>query len=451
MADIRPTGTVETVPTIDQVLRGSGGQGEQVASGAPVQQVVSDAARSIDGRFSLDNRPSADGQPQDVTVGNRTVALSDGVGIQDLGVDHAVPASIAEMVTRRVEQRLDVVGEARNQFVDRLTTAGAVQELLGGLAFRSLTPSERIALADSLGQLNETVYREVAQVGEFRAFDGRSVLDDLPPEMRESTRRLRGRGVRGDRRGHSPEVDFSALGNGLPSQVVEALQGLSPVVTDLVGSGADVGVVARQLDLLRDAVIDGVTSQALPGVDGRALVQAREDLATLWDGYLAQVPQEGAETLTPLWSYALEGTRTGSLPAHLGPMVDELGGAMALALRDQVQQAAQPSTEQGQGGRTAAAAGPGRCGTRSRAGGTACHRRCRPTGAGPDGGRARDPADLRHGRPPRVSGQELVGVGEDIGRRPPRETCAPRWVRSRRLPIPVRPRRSSRRAPDAGL
>ena len=84
----------------------------------------------------------------------------------------------------------------------------------------------------------------------------------------------------------------------------------------------------------------------MPGVDGRALVQAREDLAALWDGYLAQVPQEGAETLTPLWSYVLEGARTGSLPAHLGPMVDEFGGAMASALRDQVQQAAQPSTAQ---------------------------------------------------------------------------------------------------------
>ena len=102
-------------------------------------------------------------------------------------------------------------------------------------------------------------------------------------------------------------MDFSVLGNGLPSQVVEVLQGLSPVVADLVGSGAGAGVVARQLDLLRDAVIDGVTTRALPGVDGRVLVQAREDLATLWDGYLARVPQEGTETLTPLRSYLWRG------------------------------------------------------------------------------------------------------------------------------------------------
>ena len=71
----------------------------------------------------------------------------------------------------RVEQRLaEVVGEARSPLVNRLTTAGAVQELLGGLAFRELTSSEQTALVDSLGQLNETVFRDVAQAGEFRAW-----------------------------------------------------------------------------------------------------------------------------------------------------------------------------------------------------------------------------------------------------------------------------------------
>ncbi|HET9654121.1 MAG TPA: toxin glutamine deamidase domain-containing protein, partial [Kineosporiaceae bacterium] len=339
------------------------------AGAAPVAPVQVEAPRSVastDGGTPVDGpRPSAAGAqtgsrqpaggPAPGTVaGDRTVTLSEATGLPGLGVDRGVPASIAEVIGQRVEQRLAESGaESGNPVVDRLTTAGAVQEVLGGLAPRDLTPSEQTALADSLGQLNETVFRDVAQAGEFRAPEGTSALDDLPPELRALQAQANAAGARTPDKGlasiaedAAPVVDIPALGSGLPAQVVTALQGLSPVVTDLAGSGADPGAVARQLDLLRDAVIDGATAQALPGVDGRVLVQAREDLATLWDGYLAEVPQEGTETLVPLWSQVLEGTRTGSLPEHLGSMVDQLGGAMASTLRDQVQQAAQTSTAQ---------------------------------------------------------------------------------------------------------
>ena len=310
---------------------------------------------------------------------------------------------------RAGEERLaEVLEAAWSPFVDRLTTVGAVQELLGGVDSRGLTPSERVALVDALGQLNAAVYGGVGWEGFARSYlPGQGVRGDVA------------RGVAGSStQSHSsgPGVDFSVLGNGLPSQVVEVLQGLSPVVADLVGSGGGAGVVARQLDLLRDAVIDGVTSEVLPGVDGRVLVQAREDLATLWDGYLVRVPQESAGTLatmwggdrgqvpqegtwilTSLWLYVAEGARTGSVPAYLGPKVDELSGAW------------RPRCASGSSRRYRSALGRNRAARHRRDCGSRAARRS--VEAGPEGAPVGRDGDLMLASTSQSSRQPVAGVG----------------------------------------
>jgi hypothetical protein len=130
----------------------------------------------------------------------------------------------------------DVGPDVRSSMVDRLTTAGAVRELLGGMAFRRLTPPERIALIDALGQLNETIFRDVAQA----ATKGLATIAEGMP----------------------PGVGFSAWGSVDGRQLAQARE-------DLTTLWDETGAAPVELTEAGERAPSLVESSVVESVDGR--------------------------------------------------------------------------------------------------------------------------------------------------------------------------------------
>jgi hypothetical protein len=283
-------------------------------------EATADALARFDGRSTTGPARTAETASTSGTTkepGPVDAAPADGTAAESV-LPSSVPPALRAQVAQLVRAVLEgAPGREAGEPLARLAAA----EVVDGMLARTESRARWVALAQASAALRQGVVQDLAGLGRERSARDAAREQELVEAVAEVTGREPSAGEGTSQARADLETptgpEPAALVRGLPGELGYAVNGLAPLVNQVVASGLPVESAARLLEVMREALVDTALARVEPG----AVASGRSEQGS---GAVRTAEELRAE-LTRRWN---EGPGMAGL-ADPGPWTDTLVAARA--------------------------------------------------------------------------------------------------------------------------